>query len=50
MVESRQLFGRRAGRYRIDTFHFDERGKIVGKFSDTNDGRRPHVRRDLGGA
>jgi SnoaL-like domain len=44
------LFGRRAGWYGTDTFHFDERGKIVGKFSYANYGRRPHVRRDLGGA
>jgi len=42
------LFGRRAGWYGTDTFHFDDRGKIVGKFSYANYGRRPHVRRDLG--
>jgi uncharacterized protein (TIGR02246 family) len=42
------MFGRRAGWYGTDTFHFDERGKIVGKFSYANFGRRPHVRRDLG--
>jgi hypothetical protein len=42
------LFGRRAGWYGTDIFHFDERGKIVGKFSYANYGRRPQVRRDLG--
>ena len=42
------MFGRRAGWYGTDTFHFDERGKIVGKFSYANYGSRPHVRRDLG--
>ncbi len=42
------LFGRRAGWYGTDIFHFDERGKIIGKFSYANYGRRPHVRRDLG--
>ncbi len=31
-----------------DIFHFDERGKIVGKFTYAHYGRRPHVRRDLG--
>jgi hypothetical protein len=36
------------GWFRTDTFHFDERGKIVGKFSYANYGRRPQVRRDLG--
>ena len=43
------LYGRRAGWYGTDTFHFDERGKITGKFSYANYGSRPHVRRDLGG-
>jgi uncharacterized protein (TIGR02246 family) len=42
------MFGRRAGWYGTDTFHFDERGKIVGKFSYANYGRRPQLRRDLG--
>jgi hypothetical protein len=42
------MFGRRAGWYGTDVFHFDERGKIVGKFSYANYGRRPHVRRELG--
>jgi uncharacterized protein (TIGR02246 family) len=42
------LFGRRAGWLGTDTFHFDERGKIIGKFSYANYGRRPQVRRDLG--
>jgi len=42
------LYGRRAGWYGTDTFHFDERGKIIAKFSYANYGRRPHVRRDLG--
>jgi hypothetical protein len=44
----RAMYGRRAGWYGTDTFHFDERGKIVGKFSCANYGRRPHLRRDLG--
>ncbi|HEY7370541.1 MAG TPA: nuclear transport factor 2 family protein [Polyangia bacterium] len=42
------LYGRRAGWYGTDIFHFDQRGKIIGKFSYANYGRRPHVRRDLG--
>jgi len=42
------LFGRRAGWYGTDIFHFDDRGKIVAKYSYANYGRRPHVRRDLG--
>jgi len=42
------MFGPRAGWYGTDTFHFDERGKIVGKFSYANYGRRPQIRRDLG--
>ena len=42
------MFGRRAGWYGTDTFHFDERGKIIGKYSYANYGRRPQVRRDLG--
>lgn len=46
----RALYGRRAGWYGTDTFHFDERGKIIGKFSYANYGSRPQVRRDLGGA
>lgn len=41
-------YGRRAGWYGTDIFHFDERGKIVGKFSYANYGRLPHLRRDLG--
>jgi len=44
----RAMFGRSAGWYGTDTFHFDEHGKITGKFSYANYGRRPHVRRDLG--
>jgi hypothetical protein len=44
----RALYGRRAGWYGTDTFHFDEAGKIVGKFSYANYGRRPQLRRDLG--
>lgn len=43
------LYGRRAGWYGTDTFHFDERGKITGKFSYANYGSRPQIRRDLGG-
>jgi len=42
------LYGRYAGWYGTDTFHFDEHGKIVGKFSYANYGARPHLRRDLG--
>ena len=42
------MFGRRAGWYGTDIFHFNERGKIIGKFSYANYGRRPQVRRDLG--
>jgi uncharacterized protein (TIGR02246 family) len=42
------MFGRRAGWYGTDIFHFDERGKITGKFSYANYGKRPQVRRDLG--
>jgi uncharacterized protein (TIGR02246 family) len=44
----RLMFGRSAGWYGTDTFHFDEQGRITGKFSYANYGRRPHVRRDLG--
>jgi hypothetical protein len=44
----RIMFGRRAGWYGTDIFHFDERGKIIGKFSYANYGKHPHVRRDLG--
>jgi hypothetical protein len=44
------MYGRHAGWYGTDTFHFDAAGKIVGKFSYANYGRRPHLRRDLGGA
>jgi len=44
----RALYGRRAGWYGTDTFHFDERGKITGKFSYANYGSRPQIRRDLG--
>ena len=42
------MYGRTAGWYGTDTFHFDERGKITGKFSYANYGRRPQIRRDLG--
>ena len=42
------LYGPRAGWYGTDIFHFDERGKIVGKFSYANYGRSPQIRRDLG--
>ena len=42
------LYGKHPGWYGTDIFHFDERGKIVGKFSYANYGKRPHVRRDLG--
>jgi uncharacterized protein (TIGR02246 family) len=44
----RALFGRTAGWYGTDIFHFDESGKIIGKFSYANYGRRPHLRQDLG--
>jgi hypothetical protein len=42
------LYGRSAGWYGTETFHFDDRGKITGKFSYANYGRLPQVRRDLG--
>ncbi len=42
------MYGRHAGWYGTDIFHFDESGKIVGKFSYANYGRRPQLRRDLG--
>lgn len=42
------LYGRTAGWYGTDIFHFDENDKITGKFSYANFGRRPHLRRDLG--
>jgi hypothetical protein len=42
------LYGRRAGWYGTDIFHFNESGKIVGKYSYANYGRLPQVRRDLG--
>ena len=42
------MFGKSAGWYGTDIFHFDERGKIIGKYSYANYGRRPQVRRDLG--
>ena len=41
------LFGARAGWYGTDVFHFDEAGKIVGKFTYANYAR-PQMRRDLG--
>ena len=41
-------YGRRAGWYGTDIFHFDQQGKIVGKFSYANYGARPQLRRDLG--
>jgi hypothetical protein len=41
------MYGRRAGWYGTDIFHFDQQGCIVGKFSYANYGR-PQVRRDLG--
>jgi ketosteroid isomerase-like protein len=41
------VFGRRAGWYGTDIFHFDADGKITGKFSYANYGR-PQMRRDLG--
>jgi hypothetical protein len=44
----KMMFGRRAGWYGTDIFHFDAGGKIVGKFSYANYGKRPHLRRDLG--
>lgn len=43
----RSMYGRRAGWHGTDTFHFDARGKILGKFTYANYGRRPQVRRDL---
>jgi hypothetical protein len=38
----------RAGWYGTDIFHFDDDGKIVGKYSYANYGRRPQLRSDLG--
>lgn len=46
----RLLYGRRAGWYGTDTFHFDEHDKITGKFTYANYGARPQIRRDLGTA
>jgi uncharacterized protein (TIGR02246 family) len=40
-------FGRRAGWYGTDIFHFDAESKIIGKYSYANYGR-PQIRRDLG--
>jgi hypothetical protein len=42
------MYGQRAGWLGTDIFHFNESGKIVGKFSYANYGRLPQVRRDLG--
>ena len=44
----RARYGQHPGWYGTDIFHFDERGKIVGKFSYANYGKRPHLCRDLG--
>jgi hypothetical protein len=41
------LFGMKSGWYGTDIFHFDDRCKIVGKFSYANY-NRPQFRRDLG--
>jgi uncharacterized protein (TIGR02246 family) len=41
------MFGRRAGWYGTDIFHFDGEGKITGKFTYANY-NRPQIRRDLG--
>lgn len=41
------LFGRKSGWYGMDVFHFDEAGKIIGKFSYANY-HFPRLRRDLG--
>jgi hypothetical protein len=46
-VDDRTLYGRRAGWYGMDVFHFDDAGKIVGKFSYANY-HLPRLRRDLG--
>jgi len=43
------LYGRRAGWYGTDIFHFDAQGKILGKFSYANY-TRPRIRRELGAA
>jgi hypothetical protein len=43
------LYGRRPGWYGTDVFHFDQHGKIVAKFTYANYGRRPQLRRELGG-
>jgi hypothetical protein len=44
----RLLYGRRFGWYGTDLFHFDERGRITGKFTYANYDR-PQIRRDLAG-
>ncbi len=41
------LYGRRAGWYGTDIFHFDASDKIIGKYSYANY-KRPQLRRDLG--
>jgi uncharacterized protein (TIGR02246 family) len=41
------LLGRRCGWFGTDIFHFDEQGKITGKFTYANY-TRPQMRRDLG--
>lgn len=44
----RLMFGPRCGWLGTDIFHFDDQGKITGKFSYANY-KRPQVRRDLAG-
>ena len=40
------VYGQRVGWYGLDVFHFDENGKIKGKYSYANT-KRPQLRRDL---
>ena len=44
----RLLYGRRCGWYGTDIFHFDDAGRIIGKYTYANY-NRPQLRRDLGG-
>jgi ketosteroid isomerase-like protein len=42
------IYGKRAGWYGTDIFHFDEQGRIIGKFSYANYYKIPALRRALG--
>jgi uncharacterized protein (TIGR02246 family) len=43
----RVRYGVRLGWHGVDVFHFDDDGRIIGKFTYANY-RRPHLRADLG--